>query len=195
MEGQGFLPDRALAMAARVDRELDEAGGSGEARRLLDRALSLAMKPRHGLDDHHPDYLHPARSALILLRDAGVREGRVLSAAAVAESERPELRAAPEAISAALGPEVAALAAAVPVPGSEGLAEVLVTADEATRLVALAERLDHLRHAHLRDDRDAAWRGRVHAEAEAVYGPVAERTHPGLARRYRAWLKGFRKRL
>ena len=58
----------------------------------------------------------------------------------------------------------------IPAPGSETLAEVLVTGDERLRLVALAERLDHLRHAHLRDT-DDAWRRAALEEAQAIYLP------------------------
>jgi hypothetical protein len=57
----------------------------------------------------------------------------------------------------------------------------------------LAERLDQLRHAHLREDH--AWWRAIHAEAGAIWVPVAERTHPRLADRYRHWLRTFGRRL
>ena len=47
---------------------------------------------------------------------------------------------------------------------------------------------------HLRDA-DHAWRSVVHAQAESVYLPVAERTHPRLAQRYRHWCRTFARRL
>ena len=42
---------------------------------------------------------------------------------------------------------------------------------------------------------DEAWRRAVHEEAMRVYLPVAERTHPKLAVRFRHWGKAFAKRL
>ena len=182
------VPRRADAMAARVAWTLGSAGPA--ARRLVDDALRLAMEPRRTLDDHHPDHLHPGRTVLVLLLDTEVREPALLAAAALAESEREALRVPSAAVAAALGEEVARVAGSVPSSGSHGLAEVLVTAEEGVRLVALAERLDQVRHAHLWDDPERA--RRAHAEAVDVYGPVAERTHPVLARRFRAWCRARR---
>ena len=57
---------------------------------------------------------------------------------------------------------------------------------------ALAERLDHLRHLHLKEP-DAAAR-EVWREARDVWLPFADRTHPDLARRYAWWTRKFTKR-
>ncbi|MEJ2679722.1 MAG: hypothetical protein P8174_11725, partial [Gemmatimonadota bacterium] len=79
-------------MARRVERELRRSGLAGEGvSRVLD-AYREAMAPRvAALEDHHPDFLHPARTVLVLLLDAGVRDAVLLSAAAFCESHRPAL--------------------------------------------------------------------------------------------------------
>ncbi len=188
--------DRGSAMAGSVVRAARSFGVGPAGVSLLSRAHVLAMGPRVRAidDDHHPLFLHPGRSVLILLRDAGVTEPGVLAAAAVTESEDPDFRIGPGDVRALLGDHVADLAGAVPLAGSESLAEALVSAPERVRLVALAERLDHLRHAHLREA-DEAWRRSIHAEADRVYLPVAERTHARLAQRYGHWCRTFARRL
>lgn len=207
--------DRGSAMAASIVRTCRSHGVDPAVVDVLSQAHALAMAPRvkRLADEDHPLFLHPGRTVLVLLRDAGVTDGVVLAAAALAESEDEELRvdvgtltggdgrADAEGGASALPPDVVELARAVPPAGSEGLAEALVVADEAVRLIALAERLDHLRHAHLRGSEQwpgwgggADWRARVHGEAVAVYAPVAERTNEGLAGRYRYWCRMFERR-
>src|SRR5687767_8884608 len=118
------------------------------------------MAPRiEGLaDPHHPDFLHPGRVVLILLLDTGFRDAAGLAAAALIDSERAGLRVPPADIAEAVGADVAAWVAAVPMD-ADGLAEALVTADEGPRMVALAERLDQCRHAKFWTD--AAARARI----------------------------------
>jgi len=188
--------DRGSAMAASVVRTARSFGVDPSALSLVSRAHALAMEPRVRVidDDHHPLFLHPGRSVLILLRDARVTDASTLAAAAVTESEDAEFRIDSGEIRAHLGADVADLVVRVPLPRVESLAEDLLSADERVRLVALAERLDHLRHAHLRETGDA-WRRALHAEATAVYLPIAERTHPRLAQRYRHWCRTFARRL
>lgn len=188
--------NRGTAMAASVARTARSLGVSPAGVGLLSQAHALAMEPRVDAleDDHHPLYLHPGRTALILLRDVGSVDATLLCAAALTESEDDAFRIDVSVVGARMGEAVGALVAAVPLPGSESLVEDLVTAPEAVRLVALAERLDHLRHAHLRDAADA-WRRSVHAEAGAVYLPVARRTHPRLAQRYEHWWGAFGRRM
>jgi (p)ppGpp synthase/HD superfamily hydrolase len=161
---------------------------------LVSRAHALAMPPRIEAldDDHHPAYLHPGRAALLLLRDVGPLPGATLAAAAVHETVDEALRVPLETVRRELGETVADIVASLPGPGDERLLERLVTLDEQARIAALAERLDQLRHAHLRPDID--WRA-AHEEAGAVWLPVAERTHPRLADRFRHWHRAFARRL
>ena len=188
-------PDRGRAMARSLAAAARAAGLPDDGVELLSRAHALAMEPRTEAldDDHHPAYLHPGRTALVLLRDAEVRDARVLAAATLVESRDGALRVEEARVRARLGEGMADLVAAVPAPGSEGLAEALVTAPEEVRLVALAEHLDHLRHLHVRG-RAPDWEERA-AEVEAVWLPMAGRTHERLAGRYRHWLRVFRRRL
>lgn len=183
-------------MAASVARTARSFGVPVASLPLIDRAHALAMAPRMAAlaDDHHPLYLHPGRTMLILLRDAQVTDPVVLAAAATTESEDEAFRISAEEVRAALGGEVAELVGRVPMPDSERLAEDLVTGDEKLRLVALAERLDHVRHAHLRDT-DDAWRRAAHAQARDVYLPIAQRTHPRLAQRYLHWCRAYARKL
>lgn len=187
--------ERHELMAASLATAARSAGLSEEAVELLGRAHALAMQPRLAAleDDHHPAYLHPGRTVLLLLQDVGPLPLELLSAAALHESEDPSLRVGAAAIATALGEEVAERVASLPLPGDQRLLERLVTLDHGLLLVALAERLDQLRHAHLRVDR--AWWAWIHEEAGAAWLPVAERTHPRLADRYRHWHRTFTRRL
>ncbi|HEY8468783.1 MAG TPA: hypothetical protein VIL18_04030 [Longimicrobiales bacterium] len=182
-------------MADRIARAAERAGLTEPERALLDRAFRLAMEPRGRLlcDDHHPDFLHPGRTVLILLEDVGCRDPLTLAAGAVCETLRPELAVPANEIRAALGPAVHSLVAAVPVPALVGdeLLEQLVTGDHAARLVALAERLDHARHLHLRPR--AEWAA-FHGVTCEAYLPVALRTDATLARRFRWWCAMFERR-
>src|SRR5690606_35345470 len=83
-----------VAMARRVEATARSVGVSAEGRWLLGHALRLALSRRGALldDDHDPHYLHAGRSALILLLDTGELNPVLLAAAALAESERVELR-------------------------------------------------------------------------------------------------------
>lgn len=149
-------------------------------------AAAVAVRREAGVGEHDGDYLHPGRSALVLLLDVDERDASVLGAAIAFDSEHPEWTLAGPI---AADPELAQLVARIPPAGAEDLAERLVVADDRLRRAALAERLDHLRHAHLWTD--AAARRRAHEEAVAVYAPVAERTHPMLARRFAWWCRMF----
>jgi hypothetical protein len=183
-------------MAASLVRTARSFGLDHDGISRVSEANALAMEPRVAAldDEHHPLFLHPGRTVLVLLRDAGVVDPATLAAAAVTESEDAAFRISMATVRRRLGVEVGALAEAVPLPGDDALAEALVTAPEEVRLVALAERLDHLRHGHLRGA-GAAWMEKVHIQAESVYLPVAARTHPRLAQRYRHWCRTFARRL
>src|SRR5690606_30458754 len=116
----------------------------------------------------------PGRTALILLSDVGEVDGAVLAAAVLFESERRDLRVGHDRVAEEVGEDIAERLTRVPLPGDERLAERLLVEDEGTVRIALAERLDHLRHAHL-------WtlerRRGAHALAVSVYAPVAARVH------------------
>ena len=187
--------DRGRAMAASVVRAARTHGLAPEGVDLLSLAHALAMESRVEMldDDHHPSYLHPGRSVLVLLRDVGQLPAEILATAAVHDTEDKDLRVRWDAVRDTLGEAVAALVESLPLPGDDRLAERLITLDEGPRLAALAERLDHLRHAHMREDR--TWWRAVHEEAGAGWVPVAERTHPRLATRYRHWHRPFARRL
>ncbi len=189
-EGRAAAMARSVASAARahgIERsDLD----------LLNRACALAMEPRVARleDDHHPAYLHPGRSVLILLQDVGPLPGVTLAAAAVLESQDRELRLPVDRVSAELGEGVAASVSTVPFPGDDDLVERLIGLEADLALAALAERLDDLRHLHLRADLEAVWRDH-HEEVTAAWLPFAERVHPGLAIRFAHWARMFERRI
>jgi (p)ppGpp synthase/HD superfamily hydrolase len=179
-------------MGERVAETARSLGIESGSVQLITSAYALAMEPRRRRleDDHHPAYLHPGRTALILMDDLGETDATVVAAASLVETEEERLSVSAARLPPVVGTEVALLVSIVPTPGAEDLAEKLVVAAPEVARVALAERLDQLRHAHLWEDMDR--RRRAHREAEAVYMPVAERTHPTLARRYRWWCAMFK---
>ncbi|MFS8638967.1 MAG: hypothetical protein FWJ74_12830 [Gemmatimonadota bacterium] len=185
---------RAAAMMSRVLSTAVLAGIPERGVRSIETALGAALSVRVAKldDDHDPAYLHPGRTVLILLEDVGVTDAAVLSAAALAETLQPEL-AAPAPVDPALDPASLEILEEVPIPAREGeqLLERLVVASKGARLVALAERLDHARHLHLTDR--SRW-ATIHAETCEVYLPVAVRTDPTLARRFRRWCDVFEER-
>jgi hypothetical protein len=184
---------RAEAMARRLLRTASRLGVDPRGLDLLRGAFQVGMAPRHAaaLDDHHPDFLHPARTALILMDDVRVATAGVLAAALVTETRDPTLRPHPRhgrTLGAAWE-----LAAEVPDPHDvpDRLLEALVTASHDARLVAGAERLDHARHLHLRSR--AEWEP-YHTLTRDVYTPVAHRTSPALAGRLTWWCATFQER-
>jgi (p)ppGpp synthase/HD superfamily hydrolase len=187
--------ERHELMAASVASAARGRGISSEDVERLGAAHTLGMEPRLAAlqDDHDPAYLHPGRTVLVLLQDVGEVPVDALCAAAVHESERADLRVSPDAVRDALGHRVAQIVSALPLPRDPRLLERLVTLDEPSVLVALAERLDQLRHAHLH--LDLSWWRAIYDEATAVWVPVAERTHPRLADRFRHWHRTFGRRL
>lgn len=172
-------------MGRRLDRRMAQAGLAPADRAcVVDRTTTLMTQRAAALgSEEHFETLHPARTLLILLDDCDVVDAALLEAAAAVESEHTALRDV----------RASALAARVPLPDRAGdaLLEELVAADEPIRLIALAERLDHARHLHLRDR--SVWTDFHHAIG-AVYAPVATRTHDRLARRYDWWWHTFRRR-
>ncbi|MFQ5538324.1 MAG: hypothetical protein ACE5GJ_12830 [Gemmatimonadota bacterium] len=186
--------DRGKAMAASLVRTTRAFGLSEDGISLLATAHALAMQPRvRSLTQRHPLFLHPGHTALILLRDAKVRDASVLAAAALAESRRMDLRVAPgEAPS-----ELRELLEAVPTAQDPRRVEKLVTAPPEVRLIAMAEHLDHVRHAHLLPEveRDPPTLEGWLREVLEIWGPLAERTHLRLWGRFRHWAKATERKL
>ncbi len=181
-------------MARRLEREMLRIGvAEGGVSRVL-AAYRLAMEPRvASLDDHHPDFLHPARTVLVLLLDGGVRAEALLSAAALCETCRPGLAVPIEEAARRAGPEVGRLLGAVPTPDSSGdeLLEDLVSSPADVLLLAVGERLDHARHLHLASRTE--WPS-FHATACGAYAVAARRTGPRLAGRFAFWCRNFAER-
>lgn len=177
-------------MARRLVRELGSCGVVGDDRERVLDAYVLAVRSRlERLEGDDPALLHPARTVIVLLTDVGSLSADALSAAALLESEESDHRVPIERIEEETAEGVADLVRAVPESGDPRLVERLVVAEEEAQLAALAERLDHLRHAHLWDD--PARLRRAHREAREAYLPVASRVHSDLARRYRWWCDRF----
>lgn len=180
---------RAAAMAERLATTARQAGIVEEGVNRIVSVYHLAMHPRrqHLEDEHHPDYLRPGRTALILMSDLGIRDPVQIAAGALMESWRPELAAKVE------DDELRAIVAAIPTPIRDGelLLEELLVAPEPYRIIALAERLDQVRHLHLHETE--IWAAR-HNETVEIYLPIANRTDPTLARRFRWWCRVFEER-
>jgi hypothetical protein len=162
---------------------------------LVEDAYWAALQPRlnHYMDVFHHDLLHPARTVLILIEQADCRNGALLAAAALTETLSAAVRV-PVEVARALNERVGRLVELVPNPldGGEALLEQLVTAQEESALIAVAERLDHARHLHMREA--ASWRA-FYEQVEAVYLPVAQRVHQQLFRRFERWATAFQRRL
>ena len=144
-------------------------------------------------DDHHPAFLHPGRSALVLLGDEPDAPADAVVLATLLESRDAHLRVGPDTVAESLGAALATSWASVPLPGTEDLVERLITLDRPAALAAAAERLDHLRHEHLREP-TVPWVELVQ-DVERAWLPFAQRTSADLARRYTHWLRLFRRRL
>ncbi len=177
--------------AALLGRGIDESTSE-----LVSRALKLSMKTRISSlsDDHHPAYLHPGRAVLILLHDVDDLPASALPIAALHESMDTDLRPTSAEVSQLLDDEIGETVRSLPVPGAGDLEERLVLLPRDGALAVLAERLDHLRHLHMRPDTTGRWSG-IHAEVERAWLPFAQRTDPRLAQRFAHWTRTFRKRL
>ncbi len=156
--------------------------------------MEVARAPRLDAidDDHHPDYLHPGRTVVVLLDDVGLADPLALAAACVLDTRRGDLEPPDREVTENVSAAVTDFRSAVPRPGSDTLLEDLLASEPDVVLVALAERLDHVRHAHMWGDLVEA--RAAHQEASEVYLKMAERTHALLAARYASWCGAFKKR-
>ena len=210
------LGERARRMGRRLSGELRDAGLPAAAASRVLEGYELAMAHRARLleDEEHPGHLHPGRTVLILLRDTGEGDPEVLAAATVVDTWWREAEPSRGEVLRALGDGPAGVRDVVPRPPSgtgdepshpagteddaDALAEALVLADEPVRRLALAERLDHLRHLHLLGPSDGGTASRLRAEHQwacEVYLPLAARTDATLERRFRFWCRVFPRRL
>ena len=178
-------------MAHRVDRTAVAAGVDRSGRDLIGTAMEAAKKPRLAVihDDHDPDYLHPGRTVVVLLDDVGLADPLALAAACVLDTRRGDLEPPDREVTERVSADVTAFRSAVPRPGSDTLLEDLLASEPDVILVALAERLDQVRHAHMWGDLAEA--RAAHQEASEVYLKMAERTHALLATRYTHWCRAF----
>jgi hypothetical protein len=159
---------------------------------MLD-AFRVAMEPRRARihEDHHPDYLHPARTALILMDDTREADPVTLAAAMFAETRDPNLAVA-KARMVEVSPGAASIAAEIPRPDrTDHLLETLLALPATSARVAAAERLDHARHLHLRDRKE--WDEWHRATGEA-YVPATRRVDATLAVRLEWWCDMFARR-
>lgn len=175
-------------MLERVRTEARAAVGQAHADQIT-ALLETALRMRDTAieDDHDPRYLHPARTIRIAIADGRSDHPGALAAAAFIDSIDAYLVPDPP-------PALRVYVSAVPLPGtdSEDLLERIITADADAALIALAERLDQVRHVHLRHDLDAR---AVHAEVRAIYIPAARRVSAAIARRFEHWADAFERKL
>jgi len=181
-------------MAARVRRTSQAAGMDNPGIDLVGTAIETAMAPRLAVidDDHHPDYLHPGRTVVILLDDVRFTDPVALAAASLLDTRRDDLEVPDGEVTERVSSEVTAFRSAVPRAGSVTLLEDLLASEPEVVVVALAERLDQVRHAHLWGDLSEA--PALYEEASEVYWKMAERTHTRLAARYAVWCRTFKER-
>jgi hypothetical protein len=181
---------RAVRMAERVRRTARELGIAPDGVDLIALAHECAMEPRMAAisDDHDPAYLHPGRTAAILMDDLGLDDAEWIAAALLVDTGRPDLEPTGDSLES-LPTEVIELVRSLPRPDSEFLLEDLLALERVTLDVALSERLDLLRHIHLWEDVEAA--AQVYHHAVETYGGAATRSHPKLARRYAWWVRNF----
>jgi len=186
--------DRARAMAVRLRGAATRAGLTDADVDRLVHCYEWIVQPRSRAfgNPRHPDLLHPARTALILLEDVGLTDADAIAAGILYDARQPDLSPSDEQVAALAGVRAAALRAQFPGRDADPLEirEALVTADPHACLAALAEQLDHARHLHLAPQ--AIWRAVF--ERTAAFQPVALRAHPQLALRYTRWIGVFERR-
>jgi hypothetical protein len=186
--------ERVAAMAQRLERAARHVRLLADPDQTITRAFRAAMQPRtHFFSDlHHADALHPGRTGLILLEDVQVSDTAEVAAAILFDSLQPGLMVSDEIAAEAAGERAAALLQPMRLldDPAERL-ERLVSESDAVRRAALAERLDHARHLHLRPRE--TW-VEFHDQIRHIYLPAAQRTHAVLEWRFAWWLEMFESR-
>lgn len=182
------MRDRASAMRSRVLDRFSAVQPEARGSARIDAAITATLGMRDALldDDHDIDGLHPARTVLILMDDVGVTDPGLLAIGAFLESSDERLAVPLERV-AAIDPGAAAAVRSIPTPLStsrDELLEKLLALPEDLLAAALAERLDHARHFHLRPA--SGWGDAISIETQA-YLPLALRAGGLLARRYERW--------
>lgn len=192
----GVPDDRARAMAASVELAAAAGGLDPTSVDLLSRAHRLAMEPRLAAlpDDHHPAYLHPGRTVLVLLRDVGALDGTTLALGALLETMDDGLRVSADVVRTRLDPDLAGVLLTVPSSTDDDRVERLIALPEEIGLAVMAERLDQMRHLHLREELQPSWAGCVD-EVRRIWLPLAERSGTKLATRFAHWERTFSKRM
>jgi hypothetical protein len=192
------MRERARAMLDRVTSEAAAVLAPDDTalvRASLERCLDF--RDDRIDDDHDPRLLHPARTIRILIADAACRDADALAAAPWVDSIDAELVPSFDGVPADAGAraiDVAASIRDVPLPGDDDgdLLERLVCAPPVAALIALAERLDQVRHVHLRPGLSS----QSHLDqVRAVYAPAARRIAPALGRRFDRWADALERRL
>lgn len=181
-------------MAERIARASRRAGFGDavalRARRLFERVIEHRRSAV--ADERDPEFLHPGRTAIILTEDLRVLDYACVAAGIALDSLHPERTPDAETLIMWDEHDAARLLGEIPLGADdEMLTEALVTASAAARTVALAERLDHARHLHLRDAQD--WTA-FHQDVARLYLPLAARTNATLERRYKWWTRMFARR-
>lgn len=183
-------------MAAKVAAYAHRAGVTPDGIASILAAYQSAVDLRLSVlgDVFHPDLLHPARSVLILLEDARCTDALILTAAALTETEFPELRVPAHGIRSEFGEAVLRCVAGVPqsIAAADGLLEELVLLPYDVALIAVVERLDHARHLHFREP--AIWNA-FYRQIRDAYLPFSGRVNEGLEMRLARWADAFAKRL
>jgi hypothetical protein len=186
-------PNRVETMAEKLLVYARRAGVDDVA--LIEDAYWAAMQPRldYFSDVFHHDMLHPARTALILIEQAGCRSAVQIAAGEFTETLFEAARIS-ENVVRSVNEIVWQTVQAVPNPldDGDGLVEKLVTASPEVVRVAVAERLDHARHLHMRDR--STWRP-FFEQVLTVYLPVAQRVDEQLYARFERWANSFRQKL
>jgi hypothetical protein len=183
--------DRGEAMALRLERAARRASLADHALRLAD-TFRAVLRQRAAVipEPHDPDFLHPGRTALVLLEDLQIKDPDLICAALLHDSERADFRL--DEARRIAGPHAAALAAGLPrANDDENRLETLVGLDHDRLLLTIAERLDYARHLHLRH-RDT-WLP-FHRQIGHADLPAAARAHPRLAWRLQWWHDNFARR-